>query len=306
MAADLPLKIGVQLPEVERAVGWPEMRRLGLLAEEVGLDSLWVGEHLLYRLEDGSTRGPWEAWSLLAALAAVTERVQLGPLVTPTGFHNPGMLAKRAAAVDEISGGRLILGLGAGWNEFEYQAFGLPFDHRVSRFEEEFTIVRTLLAQGRIDFSGSFHRLPDCVLDPPSHRPGGPPLMVGSIGRRMLAITLPHVAAWNVWWDEYDNSPERYRDLVAQVDQACLEAGRDPGEVEATAAVLLLFGGESRRRNAAHPVTGPPEAMAERLLGIHRAGATHLQAVLDPINEETVALLGEVVALVDSTGARSG
>src|SRR3954466_11210255 len=106
-------------------------------AEEVGFDSIWVGDHLLYEQPE---RGPWEAWTLLSALAAVTERVELGPLVACTGFHPPGLIAKMAATIDEVSGGRLVLGLGAGSNEPEYRAFGIPFDHRVSRFEESFAI----------------------------------------------------------------------------------------------------------------------------------------------------------------------
>src|SRR6187551_2905630 len=111
-------------------------------AEAVGFDSIWVGDHYLYRDDGRPERGPWESWTLLAALAAVTERVTLGPLVACAGFHPPGVLAKMAATVDEVSGGRLVLGLGAGWNEAEHDAFGLAFDHRVSRFGEAFAIVR--------------------------------------------------------------------------------------------------------------------------------------------------------------------
>ena len=161
-----PCRIGIQLPEVERRVEWPELIAMARAAEAVGFDSLWLGDHLLYDLPSGA-RGPWEVWTSLAALAAVTERVELGPLVASTGFHAPAMLAKQAATVDAISGGRLILGLGAGWNEREYRAFGFPFDRRVARFAESFTIIRTLLRDGRIDFAGEFYRLEDCVLDPP-------------------------------------------------------------------------------------------------------------------------------------------
>ena len=147
-----PLKVGVQLPEVERVVRWPELAEMARTAEGIGLDSIWVGDHLLYRDRGPEPVGPWEAWSQLAALAAITSRVELGPLVASASFHNPAVLAAKANAVDEISGGRLILGLGAGWNEAEYRAFGLPFDQRVSRFEEAFTIVRTLLQEGHVDF----------------------------------------------------------------------------------------------------------------------------------------------------------
>jgi alkanesulfonate monooxygenase SsuD/methylene tetrahydromethanopterin reductase-like flavin-dependent oxidoreductase (luciferase family) len=206
------LLVGVQLPEVEWEVPFPELIRMAQSAEAVGFDSVWLGDHLLYDLAVGP-RGPWEVWTSLAALAASTERVLLGPLVASAGFHEPAMLAKQAATVDGISGGRLILGLGSGWNEREYRAFGFPFDRRVSRFEEAFTIIRTLLADGEIDFTGEFYRVENCVLHPRASRPGGPPLMVGSTRPRMLSITLPHVDAWNVWWSDYGNTPAGFAEL---------------------------------------------------------------------------------------------
>jgi alkanesulfonate monooxygenase SsuD/methylene tetrahydromethanopterin reductase-like flavin-dependent oxidoreductase (luciferase family) len=135
------------------------------------------------------------------------------------------MLAKQAATVDAISGGRLILGLGAGWNEREYRAFGFPYDHRVSRFEEAFTIIRSLLREGRADFEGAYYRVRDCVLDPGPARPGGPPLMLGSVGPRMLEIGLPHVEAWNVWWSDYGNTPGGFADVRDRVDAAAVQAG---------------------------------------------------------------------------------
>ncbi len=190
--------------------------RDGPAAEAIGLDSIWVGDHLLYRYLDDAghetepPRGPWEAWTTLAAVAAVTERVELGPLVAATSFHNPAMLAKKAATLDEISGGRLILGLGAGWNEAEYTAYGYPFDHRVSRFEEAFTIIRSLLHDGHADLPGTYYTVTDAELVPRGPRPEGPPLMVGSIGERMLSITLPHVQYWNAWFTWFGNSPEGY------------------------------------------------------------------------------------------------
>ena len=187
-----PLKVGVQLPEVEYEPRWTDLAEMARMAEDIGLDSVWVGDHYLYRQPDGA-RGPWEAWTQLAAIAAVTSRVEIGPLVASTSFHQPGVLAKLAMTVEEISGGRLILGLGAGWNETEYKAFGFPFDHRVSRFEEAFTIIRTLLREGAIDFEGQYYTLRDCELLPRGPRPQGPPLLIGSSGPRMLRITMPHV-----------------------------------------------------------------------------------------------------------------
>src|SRR6185503_11230541 len=146
------MRVGIQLPEVERVVRWPEYVAMARAAENVGFDSLWLGDHLLYRYPDGSTRGPWEVWTMLSAIAASTSRIAIGPLVAATAFHAPAMLAKLAGTVDEVSGGRLILGLGAGWNDTEFQAYGFPYDQRVSRFEEAFTIIHTLLRDGKIDF----------------------------------------------------------------------------------------------------------------------------------------------------------
>src|SRR3954447_5803585 len=242
-----PCKVGVQLPEVERQVGWPEQIAMARTAERVGFDSLWVGDHLLYDLPGGITRGPWEAWTSLAALPAVTERVELGPLVASTSFHSPAMLAKQAATVDAVSGGRLIVGLGAGWNEREYRAFGFPYDHRVARFEEAFTIIRGLLRDGRVDLDGAYYRVEDCVLDPGSTRPGGPPLVLGSTSPRMMRIGLPHVDAWNVWWSDYGNTPDGFATVRRRVDEAAVRAGRAPGEVAATAAVLVGLPGGSGR-----------------------------------------------------------
>ncbi len=162
----------MQLPEVEYELSFAELITMARLAEDAGFDSIWLGDHLLYDLPDGP-RGPWEVWTSLAALAAVTERVELGPLVASTSFHAPAMLAKMAATVDAISGGRLILGLGAGWNQREYTAFGFPYDYRVSRFAEAFTIIRTLLADGSIDLHGKYYQVADAVLHPRSPRPGG-------------------------------------------------------------------------------------------------------------------------------------
>jgi probable F420-dependent oxidoreductase len=298
-------RIGVQLPEVERHVPWPELLTLARTAEEVGFDSLWVGDHLLYDLPGGVTRGPWEAWTTLAALAAVTDRIQLGPLVASTSFHAPAMLAKQAATVDALSGGRLILGLGAGWNEREYRAFGFPYDHRVSRFEEAFTVIRGLLRGDRVDFHGTYYDVEDCLLDPGPARPGGPPLMLGSTAPRMMRIGLPHVDAWNVWWSDYGNTPDGFAAVRGRVEEAVVGAGRAPGEVAATAAVLVgLPGGTGRlmgdQYNAAvRPVQGSPTEIAGHLAAMSDAGATHLQLVLDPITQPSIERLAETLAVLD-------
>ena len=296
------MKIGVQLPEVEWEVPFPEYIAMAQAAEAVGFDSVWIGDHLIYDLPVGA-RGPWEVWTTLAALATATDRVELGPLVASTSFHAPAMLAKQATTVDAISEGRLILALGAGWNRREYDAFGFPYDRRVGRFEEAFTIIRTLLHDGEIDFHGEFYDADRCVLHPRSPREGGPPLMVGSIGPRMLSITLPHVDAWNVWWDDYGNDPTRLATLIAEVDERAAAAGREPGAVAATAAVLVqLEGGGGRQmgdyRDGPHPtpLTGSPAELADQLRAFEAIGIAHIQLVVDPITRDSIEWLGAVIA----------
>ncbi len=301
-----PLKVGVQLPEVEREVRWPELLDMIRAVEDLGYDSIWLGEHLLYRWPDRPPRGPWEAWSMLAAIAAVTERVEFGPLVACTAFHNPAVLAKQASTIDEISRGRLILGLGAGWNETEFRAFGIPFDHRVDRFEEAFTIIRTLLQEGAIDFDGRFYQARDCELLPAGPRPTGPPLMIGSNGPRMLRIAAPHVQAWNSWFADIDNKPDGVARLRTIVDDACRDVGRDPDDIERTVAVLVKFPGGTGRiqgsyaEEAPRPLEGPPDLMAETLRAFTRAGITHVQLVIDPITSDAIEAFAPVLTLLDA------
>ena len=301
-----PLKVGVQLPEVERVVRWPELAAMARTAEEIGLDSIWVGDHLLYRDRGPEPVAPWEAWTQLAALAAITTRVELGPLVASTAFHNPAMIAAKANAIDEISGGRLIVGLGAGWNEAEFRAYGFPYDHRVSRFEEAFTVIRSLLRDGHADGSGEYHSVDDLPLLPPPHRRGGPPLMVGSIGERMLQITLPHVDAWNGWHVWFGNSVDGYRALRDRVDAACRSVDRDPADVERTVALLVAFDdGVGRPSGLASEGTSTPisgedhQALATILRDFAAAGVAHVQLVLDPITVDSIAALRPMLASLD-------
>ena len=304
-ASTRPLKVGVQLPEVERDVRWAEMLDIARAIEGVGLDSLWLGEHLLYRWRDRPPNGPWEAWSMMAALAATTERVEFGPLVACTNFHNPALLAKQAVTIDEISGGRFILGLGAGWNETEFRAYGFPFDHRVDRFEESFTIIRTLLHDGAIDFDGRFYQARDCELLPRGPRPGGPPLMIGSNGPRMLRIAAPHVDSWNSWFDDTQNQPAAIPRLRGLVDDACRDVGRDPAEIERTVAVLVRLPGGAGRvqgdyaQRSTEPLEGEPSAIADVLRGFAREGIGHVQLVLDPITRASVEALEPVLRELD-------
>ena len=302
--ADTRLKLGVQLPEVEYVASWAQHLTMARLAEEIGLDSIWLGDHLLYTYPDEPSRGPWECLTMLTALAASTSTIELGPLVLSTSFRNPALTAKIAETIDEISNGRFILGLGAGWNRSEYDAFGFAYDRRFSRFAEAFTIIRTLIHSGRIDFDGEFYSASECEIVPRGPRPGGIPLMIGSTGEKMLRLTLPFVDLWNIWYADFGNTVDGLRPHLDQLDTLCREVGRDPAAVGRTAAVLVTApGGSHRSSGAAHErqaagISGTPEAVARQLLAFRDIGISHIQIVLDPIMPEAIEWLAPAVALV--------
>jgi probable F420-dependent oxidoreductase len=275
------MKIGIQLPEVEREVRWPEYLAMARAAEEVGFESLWIGDHLLY---DSPERAPWEAWTLLSALAAVTSTVRLGPLVACAGFHPPAVLAKMASTIDEVSQGRFVLGLGSGWNRREFDAFGIPYDRRVSRFEEAFAIISGLLRGERVTLQGTYHRADDVVLLPtPARRT---PIMIGSNGPRMLSIALPHADAWNTWWEDYGNTPEGLAALIEEIGI--------PRETTRSACVLVALDGAGERDNkGVRPVE--PARLAAHIAELGEAGADEVIVVADPITEQSVRELGALV-----------
>jgi alkanesulfonate monooxygenase SsuD/methylene tetrahydromethanopterin reductase-like flavin-dependent oxidoreductase (luciferase family) len=280
-----PLKVGVQLPEVEYEYTWPQLAEMARVAEEVGLDSIWLGDHLMYRYQrrEREPRGPFEAWTTLGALAAVTNRVELGPLVASTGFHSPAMIAKKAATIDQISN-----------------------DHRVSRFEEAFAIIRTLLETGESDFAGEYYTIEGGLLFPKPARAGGIPIMVGSSSPRMLAITLPHVAMWNAWYEDWNNNRDGLARLLERIDTACESAGRDPKTLIRTVCPLVrMKGGRGRisdfpGQSGDNPINGKdPAALAEELNSFAELGVGHVQLVIDPITASSIADLKAVLDRLD-------
>jgi probable F420-dependent oxidoreductase len=301
------LKIGMLMPHAERRYGgatarWSELVELARLAEEAGFDSIWTIDHWTVDYPDQEPQGVWECWSILAALAATTERVELGPLVTPTSFRNPALLAKMADTVDEISGGRLILGLGAGWIESEYRAMGLPFDHRISRFEEAIQIIHGLLRDGHVDFEGRYYSARDCELRPRGPRPSGPPILIGSSGERMLRSVARYADAWNTFFGTTNNTPAGIPPLREKVDAACIEAGRDPATLDRTAAVLVGFDlpGAVGHPQGAKPVSGSVDEIVEELRAYEREGIGHLQIFLDPATPAGIEAFAPVVAALRS------
>ena len=284
------MKVGIQLPEVEYEARRDEVAAMARAAEEVGFDSLWVGDHLLYR---DPVRGPWDAWTTLAWLAGITERVELGPLVACTAFHPPGVLARMAAATHELSRGRLVLGLGLGWNEVEFRAFGLPFDHLVSRFEEAFTIVRKLLGGEHVTFHGRYHEVDDAVLLP---RPTtAPKLMLGANAPRMLSIGLPHVASWNTWFSRYGNTVDGFAAENAGISETAERVGRDPATLERSACVFVSVESAGMRNNDEDVQPIPAAELGAHLEALAQAGADEAILVADPITEASIRSLGTVI-----------
>lgn len=282
------------MPEVERVVRWPEYREMIRVAEENGFDSVWLGDHLLYRGDGRPERGPWEAWTMLAALAAETERVEFGPLVACAGFHPPAVLAKMAATIDEISGGRFILGLGAGWNQPEFDAFGIPFDRRAARFEEALAIIAPLIAGGRVTHHGTFHDVDDVVLLPAPSRPV--PLMIGSVGDRVLRAALPTAAWWNTWFDWFGNSADGFATLNGRISRLCSDVGRDQTTLKRSACLLVVTDSDAgeRPRPVEYSAATVVDVLA-RIREMRDAGADEVILVSDPIDIRSVRTLAEAL-----------
>jgi alkanesulfonate monooxygenase SsuD/methylene tetrahydromethanopterin reductase-like flavin-dependent oxidoreductase (luciferase family) len=265
-------------------------------AEADGFDSVWLVDHLFYRDPGQPTRGVWECWTILAALAEATQRVELGTLVLCNSLRNPAVLAKMATAADEVSSGRLILGVGAGWNEPEYHAFGMPFDHLVGRFDEALQIIRPLLRDGRVDFAGQYYQARDCEDLPRGPRPAGPPLLVGGEGPRVLRLAASYADLVNVG---YMGGPGTMDGPLARIDTACKQAGRDPATLGVTALIALWFPDlqPDKPGYADSPLTGTPEEIAGALRGYAELGVQHVMFQCAPYTQESLRRLTEALRL---------
>ena len=280
-----------KLKELGRAPRYSEIRQMALRGEESGFDSIWLYDHLLYRPDQKTglgepTIGIWECWTILSALAEATKRVEIGTLVLCSSFRNPAILAKMAHTIDEVSEGRFILGIGAGWNKPEYDAFGLPFDHRVDRFEEAVQIINPLLKNGYVDFEGQYYQARDCEITPRGPRAEGPPLLIGSFGPRMLRLTAQYADIWNTC---YMGEPKTLKKPLSEIYAACDEMGRDPQTLGITAAVALAF--PDLRKPPAFMddyLTGSSDDIAEAIKGYEEMGVGHLMFHCSPYNDEAV------------------
>jgi alkanesulfonate monooxygenase SsuD/methylene tetrahydromethanopterin reductase-like flavin-dependent oxidoreductase (luciferase family) len=305
-----PCKVGAFLPIVETQMAgvtprWTDVRAMARAAEEVGLDSIWIPDHLHFEYP-GINESTYECMSILSALAAVTTRVEIGTLVICTTFRYPAVLAAMVNTIEEISNGRLILGLGAGYHEPEYRAFGIPYDHRVSRFEEALHIIATLLRERKIDYEGTYYSARECEFRIPGPRPHGPPIMIGSTSPRMLRLTAQHADLWNKYLVTGKSDASEIPPLREIVDAACAEVGRDPATLGRTASVLVDFinrpdvpPSPDRPFATPEPITGSPEEMAARLRAFADEGISHIQIWTNPRTVEGVERLGPVLEALD-------
>jgi probable F420-dependent oxidoreductase len=301
------MQLGLFLPVMEGWLGdrwlpgWPELARLAALAEAVGFDALFVPDHLVighspyWGIPEGETRGTWEAWTLLGALAVATRRVAIGTFVLGAGFRNPALLAKMAATADEVSGGRLVLGLGCGSHPPEYAAFGYSYDHRVDRFEEALEILVPLLREGRVDFTGRYHRARACELRPRGPRAGGPPIWIAAYQPRMMRLAARWGDAFVTAWHP---DPASLAEPLARLDAACAAAVRAPATLGRTVGVIVRPGRAPRPPLPMGVLEGTPEEIAAGLLAFRAAGVGHLVCMLDPRDAAGVEGFAPVIDLV--------
>ncbi len=297
------MKIGLMLPlGADETRGFDELREMALAAEAGGLDSVWGADHLIFR-EDGTTKGIHESWTVLTAVAAITSRVEIGPLVLALPFRNPALTAKMAAQLDEVSGGRLILGVGCGWHQPEFDAFGYPFDHRVGRFEESLEILVPLLHGERVSFEGRYHRAQDAELLPRPIRPKGPPILIAGKRPRMLGLVARHADQWNGAWYGFPGEADELRTRLENVRRALEDAGRDPASLTLTAGISVVFEGASPKAPE-RAIRGTSDEMADALAGYAELGIEHLITHVYPRSADSVRRLAEAAALArDRLGA---
>jgi alkanesulfonate monooxygenase SsuD/methylene tetrahydromethanopterin reductase-like flavin-dependent oxidoreductase (luciferase family) len=293
------MKIGVILPAAEgdgdsETPGWPVIRSFARAAEARGLDSVWMYDHFFYKPATGPIEGQHEAWTIVSAVAAATDRVQIGTLVLCATFRSPALVAKMATSADDVSGGRLILGLGAGWHDPEYQAFGFPNGHRVDRFEEALQIVCPLLRGEVVTLEGRYHQVREAVLVPgPSRRI---PVLVAAFGPRMLRVTARYADAWNTAW--YGAPDDRLRERLAAFDAAVAAEGRDAGAVSRTVGMIVrdperAAPDEEDSEDASF--SGSVEELARAIDDYEDLGLDHFILILQPMTEASLDRLAEAL-----------
>jgi probable F420-dependent oxidoreductase len=296
------MKIGVMLPVGDtdgpggQSPSWADVRDTAVAADRSGLDSVWLADHFFYRAPDGTTHGMHEAWTVLSAVAAVTERVELGTMVLCASFRDPGMTAKMAATLDLVSDGRLILGVGAGWHDPEYDAFGLPTDHRVGRFEEWLEIVARLVRGETVSLDGIYHKVDGAVLVPPPAR--AIPILVASFRPRMLDLTARWADQWNTAW--FGRANEKVEERIRELRAAVTASGRPVDAVSVTVGITVADPDQPAvLEPESNAISGTVDDVAKAFKDYEALGVDHLVVGLEPINVRSVQRLAEAKRLAD-------
>jgi alkanesulfonate monooxygenase SsuD/methylene tetrahydromethanopterin reductase-like flavin-dependent oxidoreductase (luciferase family) len=282
-------------------VPWPEIRDLALRAEEIGVDTVWSPDELLGRLvKDGPRYGFWDGIAVAAGLAAATSRTKIGTWVASALHRNPGMIAKSAATIDEISGGRFVLGLGAGHAGSGAHAFGLPEEAIYDRFEEALQIIVPLLRTGRADFGGTYHVARDLEQLPPGPRPGGIPLLMAAHGEKGYRHAARHADVWSCYATERSDVAE-LGPRVVSFEAACAEVGRDPSTVGRSAGVVVApLAGAPYDGAFGTAIAGSAEQIADAFRTFQAAGFTQLEFLVEPLTMAALDAMAPVVELLDS------
>ena len=280
------MSFGLMLPVREFTMGGETPRFTDLVnitetAHRAGFEAVWFGDHLSYPQTD-ETVGTWEAFTMMAGIAAAVPDINIGPLVSAAGFRNPGLVARMTETIDEISGGRFVLGIGAGWNKPEYEQFGYPYDHRASRFEESIEIIHDLLRTGEATLDGTYVSASGAVNKPRGPRSSGAPILIGSNGDRLVHSIAKYADAWNSDWQQ---SPGDYAPLFARLDAACDAIGRPRESLIKTGSVRF----------------GPGHTREQKLVyisAVQELGLRHLVIGLEPRTADSVAEFGEIIAAI--------
>jgi alkanesulfonate monooxygenase SsuD/methylene tetrahydromethanopterin reductase-like flavin-dependent oxidoreductase (luciferase family) len=286
MRVGICLPIGERGPE-RRADSYRQMRDLAVAAEQGGADSIWVADHFFYNFEEGGMRGLWESMTILSALAEATERVELGPLVMCVPFRNPGLIAWMANTLDEISAGRFVLGLGAGWYEAEFEAFGYEFTKRVSVFDESLQVIVPMLRDGRAAYEGSFVK-GHSELRPPGPRLNGPPILMAGTKPRMMSLIARWADRWNSVW--YGLPNDEFRAERADLERACAAIDRAPKQIEVSAGVAVT-NASVVPANTAESLSGSVGQIAEGLNAWREEGVDEVMCRMEPPSVELVSLI---------------
>jgi probable F420-dependent oxidoreductase len=290
------MKIGLMLPlGADETSGFDDLKQMALAAEEDGLDSVWGADHLIFR-ENDEMFGIHESWTVLTAVAALTSRVEIGPLVLALPFRNPALTAKMAAELDEVSGGRLILGIGCGWHQPEFDAFGYPFDHRVSRFDEAVQIIAPLLRGEKVTFEGQYHGVENVELLPRPVRPNGPPILIAGKQPRMLSLVARHADQWNGAWYGHPDQADELRTRLANVGAALADAGRDPKTLTLTAGIFVAYD-DAEADAPERAIRGTTQEIGDALAGYAELGIEHVITHVFPRTPDAVKRLAEAAAL---------